>query len=204
MREFINRNFTPLLILALLLVLFSQGFFDRPPAVAPTVVVVSDTTYRPHQGTVVTQAPPVVQYVPYPVASVRDVVQDTAAVRRVVEDYLATRVQEDSIKIDSLGSVTARTYTTRNRVDSIRWAYNLRERTINNTITIREPYVPRRTLLVGGGVSATPQLALTGAEAGALYLDRRQRLYGAGVEYRPQTGLQVELRHYRPIRFNKK
>jgi hypothetical protein len=176
--EFVNKNFSTLLITALVLFLYMKGVFDKNPQQAPTIVVVSDTTNKNHTATVVSY-PGQTQYIPYPIEKItREMVLDTAYMHAILQDYLSTKVQEDSLKIDSIGSIHTTTFTSRNKVDSTWWKYNIKEREIKTTITVKEPYKPKTELYYGFGITSPigPLLGIQQAEASLLLKNKKDNI----------------------------
>ena len=206
MQDFFKTNFQFLVIVALAVVLFFQRTTQPTPQLQPTIIVVSDTSFRNHTGQTTTQ-PILVQTIPYPVERITKEYQpDTnyAKLRLQYEDlrdkFLATNVQRDTLKVDTLGTVAATVYTSKNKVDTINWNYNLKERVITNNITIKEPYKPRNQFYLGGGLSATPQLKITGVEAGLLFKNKKDQIFGLSGGYNLSDGTYVKAQSFWKIR----
>lgn len=210
MKDFIKTNFQFLVIIGLAVFFFLQRTTQpAPQPQQPIVIVTSDTTNKQHTGTV-TNTSKEIQYIPYKVETVREVMGDTAAIRRVIEDYYSTRVQKSELPIpDSLGHVSATTYTTKNNVDSTKWDYKINERTITNTITIREPYKPKGQLYWGGGLGASTTYKISDIHLGIGYKNKKDQLFTLEPHYNPlitlpQDRLSVQASSYWKIHFGKK
>lgn len=208
--NFLKTNFQFCVLATLILMGFFYMNKDKAPVAAPTIVVVSDTTDKNHEGTVITQ-PTLVQSIPYPVdripadyvpASTIDSV--VAQYKRLLAEHFVTNVQKDTLKVDSLGYVSATTYTSKNKVDSLRYDYRIKERIINNTITITQPAKATRKVLLGGGINANLGYQITGGKVGVMYQNRKDQLFGLGGEYNVVGGLSIEAQTFVPIRLRKK
>jgi hypothetical protein len=171
-------------------------FFQRlctPPVVIekPVITRVSDTTHIVHEGSKVTQ-PIVYKTEIFPVEKItKELLADTAYMRQLVQAYFNVNHSRDTLKVDTLGYVAADITVSKNNVDSIKWDYKLKEKLITNTITIKEPYKPRNQVYIGGGITATPNLQIQGVEAGLLFKNKKDQIFGGKVQYSPQTGFGV-------------
>jgi hypothetical protein len=100
--------------------------------------------------------------------------------------YFSTNVFVDTLSLDSLGKIAIIDSVSENKITSRLFAYKLRIPEKTTTITIREPYKPVRQLYVGGGIEGNPVALINGVNAGLLYKDRKDRMYGAHVGFNGQ------------------
>ena len=181
MINFLKTNFQFLVIVALGVLLFFQRTTETRPDTKPIIIYHTDTAHVAHTGAVTTTSSKEIKYVPYPVEKVKEIVKevstDTAALRKLVEDYYAGRDQKHVLKIDSIGTVEAITHTTKNKVDSVAWKYDIKERIITNTITIKEPYKPRTQVYVGGSLSFSPEYKLQDVGIGGGFKNKKDQLF---------------------------
>ena len=209
MNDFFKTNFQFLIVVGMVLLLFFQRTTEKNPQPAPIIIFASDTTTKEHNGGVTTQ-PIIYQTIPYPVEKITKEYQpDTnyAKLKLQYEElrskFLATTIQKDSLNLDSLGGVGVTIHTSKNKADSVKWNYNIKEKTITNTITIKEPYKPRNQFYMGGGLSATPNLKITGVEAGLLFKNKKDQIFGLSGGYNPADGTYLKAQSFWKIRLGK-
>lgn len=95
-------------------------------------------------------------------------------------DFSMKRVYDDSIKIDSngiKGYVHIVDSTQFNQLGKRQFDYKLNYDKIKETVTIDHYIPPSRKLFMGGGLFGSKGFPIYGAEAGLIYLDRKDRLY---------------------------
>lgn len=196
MKEFLTKNFSTLLIALLVIFLWSKGVFKSTQPAQPTVVIVSDTTNKQHTGSV-TNTSKEIQYIPYRVEVVKEVMKDSDEVKKIVEDYLSTHVQQSSLDIpDSLGHVTATTYTTKNKVDSTKWDYKINERIITNTITKVIPEKKYIQLFFGGGPAFDVNKKFYSIGADLLIKNKKDRILGVTSQIDRSRNISIGLKVY--------
>lgn len=201
-------HFKDLLIIALLIVLiFRSGCSPVNPG-KPTVTITHDTVWIHHDSTVYSH-PEIVKTIAFPVKELtKEYIPDTnySALKRQYESlrdaYLAKNIQQDSLRIDSLGSVRVTDTVQKNEILARKWDYNLKERVITNTVTITQPYKPRRQIALGGGIGITQLGSVDQVNIGGLYRDRHERMAGISVGYNfPLKSMQYNLNFYRTLTF---
>lgn len=201
MKDFITKNFSVLLVAVLILFLWSKGMFKPAPALQPTIVVVSDTTDKQHTGTIIT-TPPIIQYVPYPVEKVtKEILSDSNYVKQIIADYLSKRIQKDTLHLpDTLGYVAVTDTVTSNRVVNRKWDFNIKERTITNTVTIKEPYKPKTQLYYGFEISSplSDILGIQQLQAGLIIKNKKDNILKANIGYNFMTNSPIATLGYYP------
>lgn len=195
--NFIQTNWLSLIILALVIFLFfSRNPFGCNPPEKPKIdtVTTTKTEYIPQP----TQYIPV--YIPSQTGSQPPIVippnyqpsRDYEALikqyNELVQKYLAVNSYKDSIKLkDSsgvdVGTVNLQDVISENAIKSRDVNYKLKfpVTTITNTITIREPYVPRNQLYVGGGLTGTTSMPVNGAAAEIWWKNKKDQMYGVDI-----------------------
>lgn len=157
------------------------------PAPKPKVIVKTDTLWVERKVTV--PGKPVVEkskVTPPKGGSLPAADTNCVRLKKQYEDlrdsFYTLKTYTDTLKIDSLGYVTVKDTVHQNRLQGRTFSYDLRYPKVITTITIREPYLPKRQLYAGIGVSASyPDLKTVSLEGGLLYKDRKDRLYGPFV-----------------------
>lgn len=197
-------HFKDLLIIALLLVLiFRSGCSPVNPG-KPSVTITHDTVWIHHDSTV--YSTPVIVKSVAPKVIPKEYIPDTnyASLKRQYEDlankYLSINIQKDSLKIDSLGEVRVEDSVQKNQILARKWDYNLKERVVTNTVTIREPYKSRRQIALGGGVGIGQLGTVDQLNAGGVYKDRHDRMIGVSIGYNfPLRYIQYNLNLYKVL-----
>ena len=176
----------------------------------PTITVVHDTTYITKDSIVYAK--------PKLAKTIKDTIWrdslklvsfgDTAQCKQVYnayvelgDKYFSRNVYEDSLKIDSLGYVNVKDTVVANKILGRSYTYNLKYPIVTNTITIKEPYVPKRQLYLGGGIAITPMFH--SVEVGAIYKDRSDEMYGLKVGVDNNKQLFYGIQGYFKIRIKK-
>jgi hypothetical protein len=216
MKDFLDKHFQFVIMVGIILfLLYSRMQEKGNSAQPPTVVVVSDTTDKHHIGQVTT-VPTVYQTIPYPVDRLtQQYLPDTNYARLRVQfeelrdKYLATNVQKDSTKVDSLGTVRVTDSVSQNKVFNRKWEFDIKERIINTTTTITKYAAPKRQLYFGAGVGATTSYKISQVEGGLLYKDKKDRVFGAVGNYNtlvpnPQDRFSIKLSSYWILHLGKK
>lgn len=98
---------------------------------------------------------------------------------QLVEKYLETNIQVDSLKIDSLGYVQVRDSVSRNLVLGRSYNYNLRYPYIKETIYV--PAKPKTQVYIGGGISGTVRAKVNQIDAGLLLKNKKDQIFGIKV-----------------------
>lgn len=104
----------------------------------------------------------------------------------LAEKFLASNIQKDSVKIDSIGYVSIRDTVSRNLIVGRSTSYNLKYPIIKETITL--PEKKRNQIYVGGLLQGNTAAGLNQIAAGALFKTKKDQIYGAtvGIDTRGQ------------------
>jgi hypothetical protein len=208
MKEFLNKNFQFIIIVGLALLLFFNRTLQPTNVPQPTITIQSDTSWKAIIAKITQSQPPsIVNTIPYPVEKLEPIyIPDTNYQRLKVQfeelrdKYLATNIQKDSLKIDTIGYVHVTDSVQKNQIVGRSYEYKLKYPTITNTITIREPYKPKRQLYLGGSIGGVErqsgQLEVNEIGLGLLYKNKKDQQFGAKVNYNFGEGLGGEISSY--------
>ena len=133
-------------LVLLVIILLQRCGGDKPIKEVPKII--RDTVWVTNTGTSITK-PTVTNTVPYAVPIDRwntEYLPDTSSMSKLVKQYeelvkkfLATNIQKDSVKIDSIGHVYITDSVTSNVVKNRLVTWDLKYPTITNTVIIPEP-----------------------------------------------------------------
>lgn len=104
----------------------------------------------------------------------------------LAEKFLASNIQKDSVKIDSIGYVSVTDTVSRNLIIGRTTSYNLKYPIIKETITL--PEKKRNQIYVGGLLQGNSAAVLNQITAAALLKTKKDQIYGAtvGIDTRGQ------------------
>lgn len=181
--------YTGIILVLVLIILLQRACTPKCPEVStPEVGVHVDTTYKYITRTetkTVTKVKTDTQYIREPW-----MVPDTnyAALKKQFEDlvarYASKNIYQDTIKIDSIGTVVLTDTVLKNQLAFRTYVHNYKIPTVTVTKTI--PLPPRRQVYIGGAVGATYPVSISSVQAGMLFKDKKDRVFGisAGLDTR--------------------
>ena len=139
-----------------------------------------------------------VEYYPHPMYDSLKVQYEELA-----EDFLAKRIYADTLKIPQLkGLFIVNDTVKNNKLIGSSWSADYIIPTVTETITVIKYPEPKRQVYIGGGLSAnTTSLGM--AQAGILYKDRKDKIFGAFVAVVPNGKISYGVQSYWKIRFKK-
>lgn len=196
--EYIKNNFLSLVVIVLIAILFlqrcggEQTSIQAPIIIKDTVWVVKDSVvYSKPQLVKTIQSDSIIrEYYRLPDTTPYHTL--LSSYNQLVESYLQTNIQVDSLKIDSLGYVQVRDSVSRNLVVGRSYNYNLKYPYIKETIYI--PLKQKNQVYIGGGISGNGRIGINQIDAGLLFKNKRDQIFGvkAGVNTSGQVnyGLQ--------------
>lgn len=97
----------------------------------------------------------------------------------LVTKYASANIYQDTIRIDTIGVVILTDTVRQNQLRFRNYVHNYKIPTI--TITKQVPLPPRRQVYIGGAVGATYPVAISSVQAGMLFKDKKDRVFGASV-----------------------
>lgn len=181
--------YTGIILVLVLIILLQRACTPKCPEVStPEVGVHVDTTYKYITRTetkTVTKVKTDTQYIREPW-----MVPDTnyATLKKQFEDlvarYASKNIYQDTIKIDSIGTVVLTDTVLKNQLAFRTYVHNYKIPTVTVTKTI--PLPPRRQVYIGGAVGATYPVSISSVQAGMLFKDKKDRVFGisAGLDTR--------------------
>ncbi len=204
MNVFVQKHFTTLVILVLVVVLLLKECKPAGSPEGPTII--RDTTWVIKDSTVYSK-PQVIKTIPvniYHDSTVREYLPDTNYARLVVQyqntitELLSKNIQLDSLKIDSTGWVKVTDTVSRNRVTGRGYTYNLKYPIIKETQILPAPL--KRQFFVGGMVGGSKEQPVNQMNAGLLYKSKRDHILGVNAGFNQQGQLTYGLQSYWKIK----
>jgi len=200
--KWIQKNFLSLLVIVLLLLFF---FRKAPQPDGATVTVVRDTIYTVHIDTVYTKPQIIKEIKPVEIPAQYIPDSNYKALRKqfetLVNEYLTKKTYVDTLKVDSLGWVRVEDTLKANAIQDRKFSYNLKEKIITNTITIKEPYKPKSQVFIGGGVGGTTTGTINQVNLGLMLKNKKDRILGVTGGYNfQQLAPQVNLSYFQKIK----
>lgn len=199
----IKNNFFNLLILILVAVIMLQRCESKiNTPVKPTVI--RDTVWAAMQDVIISN-PTLIKTIPGKVDSVytpnpnyNELVKQY---QKIVEDYLASNIHKDSVKIDSIGYISIIDTVTKNKLTGRKTSYNFKYPIITNTITL--PPVVKTQLYFGGGIESKSMTGTTELNLGLLLKNKKDQIYNiyGGVDTRGDY--QIGIQSYWKIKLKK-
>ena len=182
----IKKYFSVIIILVLVIIILLQRSCNGKTIVnTPTIETKIDTIWKTKHDTVVnTVKQTKVIHVPVPADPQfhpsDDI--DTCKVRfnKLLTEYLTTRVYADTLKLDSLGTITIIDTVFMNTLGKRTKIYDYKIPVITKTITITKHDDPKRQVYIGGNIfgDKTKLQLLT---PGIIYKTKKDHIYQANV-----------------------
>jgi hypothetical protein len=158
-----NQQFriTDIVIIVLIVILFLQKCGGGNTIYKPSVTTVRDTVWIKKESTT-TSKPQIIQSIPFPVNSyTKEYIADTnynklvLQYQALVAKFLATNIQKDSLRIDSIGYIKITDTVSSNLVRARQINYKFKYPIIKETITIIPP--PKTQVFWGIGIQGNKQ-----------------------------------------------
>lgn len=202
--EFIKRNFLFVLVLILIGIIFVERW-EKVKIVERLPSIVRDTVWVKTSNTINTK--PLLTETILPTIVEKYYIADTNKVKlteqynELVKLYLSKNIHKDTIKIDSIGSITITDTVTKNLIKGRKVFYDLKYPVITNTITLS--YKPRNQLYYGGGVQGNLINPINQVDIGILYKNKKDQIYGGLVGLDINGQVQYGLKMYWKLSFRK-
>lgn len=189
-KTYLQKNYLSLLILALLAIVILQRCEAPKPVDGPTII--RDTTWVIKDSTVYSK-PQVIKTIPIDVSRdtiINNYMPDTnyqklvLQYQEVVNQLLTKNIQADSLKIDSIGYVHVLDTVQKNLIVGRSFKYNLVYPIIKETITL--PPARKNQLYVGGEVEGSLTSLVSGINAGLLFKNKKDQIFGLKAGLTPQ------------------
>jgi hypothetical protein len=207
LKELKKISLSEILVIILLVIILLQrcGGGKKETPEAPKIV--RDTVWVTNTGTTITK-PTVTTTVPYTVTVDHwntQYLPDTSSMSKLVKQYeelvrkfLATNIQKDSVKIDSIGHVYITDSVTSNVVKNRLVTWNLKYPVITTTITIPEP--KRVQWYVGGTVQGEQGSLISQINANLLIKNKKDQMFGGYVGLNRSGAMQIGISTYWKIK----
>lgn len=198
----LSKNFINIVIAILLVIILietckrPEGSVEQPKVVRDTTWVIKDSTIHSKPTVIIREnadSTIIKQYLPD-----TNYAKLLAQYNTLVNNYLGRTIQQDSLKIDTIGYVTIRDTIQTNTIVGRDFTYNLRYPTIKETIIT--PAKKVNQFYIGGSLEGT-KLGLTSINAGLLYKSKRDQILGGSVGLTSDGQFQVGLQSYWKIKF---
>ncbi len=121
----------------------------------------------------------------------------------LLKQHSARRVYKDTIKLDSLGTITVIDTVWLNKLKNRSYINNYKIPLVTKTITIIKQADPKRQLYIGGNLFGD-KTTLQSITPGLIYKDRKDRVYQANVGVNFDGTLTFGVGTYWKINLNKK
>lgn len=201
--NWVKNNFLNVIILSLILIIVLQrcggnSNNTQQPTVQKDTVWVSTTNTVVTQPTLVKTIPgkPGKEYIPNP-----NYDKLVLQYQKLVEEFIAKNIHKDSIKIDSIGYVNIQDTVSKNKIIGRKTNYTLKYPIITNTITL--PEKKYNQLYIGGGLQGGQNELLNQFNAGVLFKNKKDQIYGIYTGIDTEGQVQFGLQSYWKISFRK-
>jgi hypothetical protein len=179
---------------------------DGQGAKGPDTLVVHDTTWQVHEKTIVKEVPYVKEIPVSHEVLVTRYQADTSypGLKRQYDElakkYASRRVYVDSVKVGTHGYIQITDTVSENKLGKRTAKDNFKIPIVKETMTITKYAPPTRNVFVGGGVTGTSVSKVNGAEAGLLYKDRKDNIFGSKVTISTEGTVGFGFSYYRKIK----
>jgi len=176
---------TDIVIIVLIVILFLQKCGGKN-TIAPSITTVRDTVWIKKESTT-TSKPQIVESIPFPVDHyTKEYIADTNYNKLVLQyqalvgKFLATNIQKDSLRIDSIGYIKITDTVSSNLVRARQINYKFKYPIIKETITIIPP--PKTQVFWGIGIQGNKQ-ELNQFTTSFLLKNKKDQIFGvqAGI-----------------------
>ena len=99
------------------------------------------------------------------------------------QELLSKNYFKDSLKLDSFGWVKVKDTIQKNTITGRSWEYNIKYPEVTTVIT--KPPKLTRQLFIGGEIGGSKLKPIDNVGASLLYKDRKDRIFGIGVNKKP-------------------
>ena len=98
--------------------------------------------------------------------------------------YFSQHLYKTDYKLGTYGTASVLDTIVSNSITGTSLSYNLK--IPEKTITIHEPYVPKRQLYIGGGLAGTVLNPINYGHVGVLYKDKQDKVFGVSIGFNGQ------------------
>jgi len=120
---------------------------------------------------------------------------------QLVNRYAVKNIYRDTIYIDSIGTLVLTDTVRKNMLAERMYIHNYKIPTITITKTI--PLPPKRQVFVGGAIGATYPVAISSVQAGMLFKNKKDQVFGLSVGLDTRGVMTYSLSSYWKISFKR-
>lgn len=207
--KFIKSNILNFIVLVLVLVLILDRC-NKPKPVAPADTLVKKDTIWIKTDSTVYLKPQLIKTIPVDVIHSENYIKylpDTNYSKLLLQytelanKFISMNIYEDSIKIDSIGYVHIKDTVSENMITARAFSHDLKYPVIRE-LWVR-PAPPTRQLYFGGGVSGTSKGVVNQIDAGFLYKNKKDQIFGVKTGVNTNGELQWGIQSYWKIKLRK-
>lgn len=184
MKHFITKNFIPLILGILVLILILERCNNKPITQEPTIITKIDTVFT-IKDSIVYRTPKPIKIIirdTLPTEYVQVSNQECDSLREsyisLAKRFTAQNIYKDTLKLDSVGQVVVNDTTYLNELVGRSYEYKYSIPTITKTITIITPQKPKNQLYFGGGLEGNKTNIINQINAGLLLKNKKDQIFG--------------------------
>lgn len=209
---FIKQNFQFLIICILaFVIILERSCGDSTPSPKPIIITKVDTAWRTPPAPIVNVYPSIVNHIP---AATAQKGKDTMwlaspndSILRIQfkalrDSLLSQNIYSQTYKQDS-SSISLVDTVSQNHITGRSYKFNLKYPVITSTTTIKEPYIPKAQVYIGGGLSGSQLQPVQDFHGGLIYKTPKDQLYGVKAGISPQGGISFGADMYWKIKLHK-
>lgn len=203
--EYIKYNFLSFVVLVVLVILLLKQCGGAPVPPAPTIK--RDTVWVHNQRLVTIPSPQLIKTVPVEIIT-KEYLPDTnyavliAQYSALVEKFLASNIYKDKIQIDSIGHIFITDTVSNNLLIGKSVIWDIKYPVITNVVTLKAPL--HNQIYVGGGIGASQGAIVNQINAGALFKNKKDQIFGVSAGINSQGNTQYGVNFYYKISLRKK
>jgi hypothetical protein len=185
-KENIKKWFTGIIIIILAFIIFLQRSCQNNHIINPPISVVKiDTIWKIKTDTIIKTVKEIsVIHMPVPsdpqYHPTNDIDTCKARFNRLLTDMLTKRVYADTLKLDSLGTITIIDTVFMNKLGKRIKIYDYKIPFVTKTVTITKQADPKRQLYIGGNLFGD-KTKLQSLTPGILYKTKKDHIYQANI-----------------------
>jgi hypothetical protein len=182
MKHFITKNFIPLILGTLVLILILERCNNKPVTQEPTVITKIDTIFT-IKDSIIYRTPKPIKIIirdTLPTEYVQVSNQECDSLREsyisLAKRFTAQNIYKDTLKLDSVGQVVVNDTTYLNELVGRSYEYKYSIPTITKTITTQQK--PKNQLYFGGGLEGNKTNIINQINAGLLLKNKKDQIFG--------------------------
>lgn len=201
---------TGIIIVALVgFIFFNRGCEKGSEAKGPDTLVVHDTTWQIHDKTIIKEVPILKEIPVSHEVLVKEYQPDTSYPRlkkqyeELAKKYASRRIYKDSVKVGTHGYIEVVDTVSENKLGKRTTKDNFKIPIVKETMTITKYAEPTRQLYVGGGINNSSLTNFRSVEAGVLYKNKKDQIFGGKVNVNVDGSITYGIQSYWKIKMKK-